>query len=236
MIEIGTLDRVTSVIGERGTGKSTYAKIDSRAFQREVGGLVIGHSPNGQIGRDPDIQFHDSIEKLDKALRKRPDLQHYLASGGTPEDVVLYGRRLAEAIRRDAHKRAKERFSTNRPAPKGLLATPVLIVVDEGTHTNTASTASQRILEKFLTSARHEHVSFTQLIQAPTARSWTVQEQTTRFRVFRYYHEWGTNAVRAAGVPKEAMARVRDLEKFEYFHFDKDDPKGAGFRRLPDPK
>lgn len=244
MIEIGTLDRITPIIGERGTGKSTLAKIDALEFQRSTGGLVLGHSPNGQIGHESYIDFHDSFRSLEKGLRKRPGQMHFLADGGSPEEVIDYARALSLALRRKGHESADVKFNPKRPAPPSVMAAPVLVIIDEGTHTDQSkrlrkeqdseiTTADLRELEKFLTSARHENVALTFLIQAPTARSWVYMEQGNRFRVFRYMHEWGLNSVRAAAIPKEAMAQIRKLPKFCYYHFDKDNPERAGFRKLP---
>ncbi len=236
MIEIGTVDRITALIGERGVGKSTLAKYDALAFQQDTGGFVIGHSPKGYIGQEPYIQFHDSLASMEKGLRRKPELMHIVASGAGPEEVTQYGRALARAMRRQAHIRNGIRFKENRPAPKGLAATPVLIIIDEGTQLKKGmSNAEKQELEVMLTGSRHEHIAHTMLIQAPTARSWTYQEQANRFRVFRYMHEWGLNAIRAAAIPQDMLERIRNLKRFEYFHFDKDSPETAHFARLPNP-
>jgi hypothetical protein len=247
MIEIGTLDRITDIIGERGMGKSTLAINDARDFKRETGGYVIGHSPNGQIGWEDDIRFYDSLEDLDKGLREEPSAMHFIATGATPEQVIDYGRALALALRRHGHKLAKKKFNPNRPAQPGVLAAPVLIIVDEGTHTDQSTrlrkkeedapltTAELKELEKFLTSARHEHVALTFLIQAPTSRGWVYLEQGNIFYVFRYTHEWGANAVRAAGIPKEEISKIRTLERFRYFEYTKMYPDDARYKWLPAP-
>lgn len=249
MIEIGTLDRVTAIIGERGVGKSTLAIYDAREFQAQHGGFVIGHSPNGQIGHWPDVRFHDSLRSLDKALTSESSSMHFIASGAKPEQVIDYARELSRYLRREAHKRAGVPWSPNRPAPRGLMVPPVLVIIDEGTHTNQKrrskrsttdtpegiSVREQRELEKFLTSARHENIALTWLIQAPTSRAWVFMEQSNRFRVFRYLHEWGLNAVRAAiSLTSETIYRIRSLPKFQYFEFDKDSPETAKFRKLPE--
>lgn len=247
MIEIGTLDYVASLIGERGTGKSTLAKLMGANFQRSYGGFVIGHSPNGQVGWDPRIEFHDSLRSLEKGVRKRPELMHFIASGATPEDVIDFARVLSKELRRQGHKAAGHPFRENRPAPKGTMAAPVLVIIDEGTHTDSSkrlrkddktppgSTADVKELEKFLTSARHENVGMIYLIQAPTARTWAYMEQSSMFRIFRYVHEWGLNAVRAAAIPKEVLQRIREMPNFTYYQYDKRSPETAGFRKLPDP-
>lgn len=236
MIEVGKLDRVTAVIGERGVGKSTWAMLDARAFQRETGGVVLVHSPRGQVGRASDVRMHDTTAKAMKALRWDPGSIH-VVTDDSPESVVDATRDLALAFRRRAHKDAGEKFRENRPAPLGLKAPPALAIIDEGTHLKRGMTNGEiEDLQKFLTSARHEHVAVTLLSQAPSARSWTYQEQASRFRVFRYMHEWGLNSIRAAAVPKDAIDRIRDLPKFKYFRLDKDAPDRARFELLPPPR
>lgn len=234
MIEIGSLDRVTAVIGERGTGKSTWAKLDARQFQRETGGYVIVHSPRGQIGRAPDIKMHNTLARAARSMKWGDTGYIHVVTDDSPDDVLDYARNLAFASRKRAHKDAGERWHDNRPAPKGLLAPPVLAVIDEGTALRRGMSNHEiEELQRFLTSARHEHVAVTLLSQAPTARSWTFLEQASRFRVFRYIHEWGLNALRAAAVPQEHLQAIRDLPKFRYFRLDKDAPAQAKFEKLP---
>lgn len=237
MFPIGELDRVTAVIGERGTGKSTWAALDARVFQRETGGFVIAHSPRGQIGQAADVRMHNTVKRAARAMRREPGFIH-VVTDDAPEDVIDYARDLAFASRKKAFRSAYplRRFQANRPAPPGLRAPPVLAIIDEGTALRRGmSNAEIEELQRFLTSARHEHVAVTLLSQAPTARSWTFQEQASRFRVFRYLHEWGLNAIRAAAVPQEHLQSIRDLPKFSYFRLDKDTPAHARFERLPSP-
>jgi hypothetical protein len=247
MIPIGTLDDITAIVGERGVGKSTKAIFDVDDFRARTGGIILGHSPNGQIGDAPDIRFYDSIRDMAKGLRKEPAMKHFVVSGASPEDVIDYARLLSLSLRREGHKLAGHKFNAHRPAPKGTYATPIKVVVDEGTHLDTkdkiakaedggpASTRETKELEKFLTSARHEHIALTWLIQAPTARSWRFMEQSNRFFVFRYVHEWGGNALRAAGLPQDEVVKVRTLPKFRYLQWFKDDPTRISYKDLPEP-
>lgn len=234
-LEVGKLDRITVILGERGTGKSTLAWLDARGFQAEFGGYVIGHSPNGQIGQRDDVTFHDSVKKLAAGLRRHPERQHYVVKGPA-EDLIIFGDALALGIRKRAFQRAHplKRWREDRPMPEGIVAPPVLIIIDEGVAMarHPSNTESER-LERFLTSARHKHVGFTWLSQAPTARQWVILEQANRFRIFRYTHEWGGNAIRAAGLDKDALQVVKTMPNFMYYHHDKSDPGGAYFTELP---
>lgn len=251
MVEIGKLDRVTAVIGERGMGKSTLLKLDTRAFQREAGGYVIGHSPRGQIGDERDIQFYDSLDGwrgLVKGLFRRPDKIHILTQGPV-EDMFALAENLSLAIRkkafesrRDELERAGEldgwpRFNPNRPALRGTMAPPVLLLVDEGTAMKRhPSNAEIERLERFLVNARHNHIGFTWSIQSPTNRQWVILEQANRFRIFRYTHQYGATGLMAAGIPKEVAYSVNDLPAFTYYRHDKGLNRLGKYEILPSPK
>lgn len=242
MIEVGSLDRITVIIGERGMGKSTYALMDARRFQAETGGYVIGHSPNGQIGAASDVTFHDDLRRLSRGLKRHPERIH-VVTRDKPEDVLRYGEGLALSIRKRAYNRERDRthgalpkWRADRPAPKGLLAPPVLVIVDEGVAMRRNPTHDELAeLERLLTSARHNHFALTWSSQAPTSRQWVLLEQASSIRVFRYTHEYGANALRAAGIHKEIVPDLRDLPRFTWYHFDKMDPKSARFYKLPPP-
>lgn len=240
MIEIGTLDRITVMVGEKGVGKSTLAKRDSEDFQRETGGLVIGHSPNGQIGYGDRIAFASTMRELEKGIRRRPDLQWFLTRGD-PQEVIDYGTALSLALRKRAHDRVNAtrplfdriRWREDRPPPFPIDATPVLVVVDEGTSMRRHPTDSEiEALEQLLTSTRHKHLALTFLTQAPTKRLWVTMEQATRFRLFRYTHQWGGNAIRAAGVPQAVVEELPTLPNFVYYASEKIDPHSGRWERL----
>jgi hypothetical protein len=235
VIPIGSLDRVTAIVGERGMGKSTLARLDARDFQRSTGGYVIGHSPNGQIGAGDNIAFHDDLRKLQRGLRRHPEKMHFLAAGPA-EPILHFGDALSIAIRRSAHRREWKRFKETRPAPEGLEAPPLLIVIDEGTSMKRhPSNEETEALERLLVNARHKHLAITWSIQAPTARQWVLMEQANRLRIFRYTHEYGVNSLRAGGIPKDVAYQLRELPRFHYFAMDKGGDDEGNYRRLPDP-
>jgi len=246
MMELESADYVSSIIGERGTGKSTRAIYQARNLRRQMGSYIIGHSPAGAIGHWPDVMFHDSLKSLENGLAKKPMFMHFIASGPSPEEVMQFGRAMALEIRKRAIKDAGFKFQANRPPPPGVFAPPVHIVIDEGTHLEKNPQHRDKTpgkfrlvtdaqLEQFLTNLRHEHVTMSWLIQAPTRRNWVYMEQANRFNVFRYVHEWGHNAIRAAGIPKEVIAQIKALPDFRYYSWDKDDPNGGKFVTLPPP-
>lgn len=240
MIEIGSLDRITVMVGEKGVGKSTLAKQDAADFQRDAGALVIGHSPNGQIGYGPEIEFASSMRELEKGIRRRPEKQWFM-TGGDPQEVIDYGVALSTALRKKAHGRTndrlpflqRKRWREDRPPPFPIDATPVLVVIDEGTSMRRHPTDEEiQGMEQLLTSTRHKHLAMTFLTQAPTKRLWLIMEQATRFRLFRYSHQWGGNAIRASGIPQAVVEKLPTLPNFTYYASEKIDPESGRWERL----
>jgi hypothetical protein len=237
MVEIGKLDRITVIIGERGMGKSTLTMLDAREFQRTCGGYVIGHSPNGQIGAADDIEFHSDLRRMARGLKRRPEKIH-IVTAGPPEDVLRYGTTLCRAIKKRAFKKAHplKRYKEDRPAPRGLCAAPVLVIIDEGVAMRRNPTHPELAeLERLLTSARHLHLALTWSSQAPTTRQWVLLEQASGLRVFRYTHQYGLTSLQAAGIPRDVVAQLPQLRRFWYYHFDKMRPTAGEFRQLPPP-
>jgi hypothetical protein len=236
MIEIGSHDDVTSVFGAKGTGKSTWVLLNARRFQRETDGYALGHSPNGQVGAAPDVEFSRDVEELSAKLRRRPEKIH-IVTGGAPEDVLAYGRALAHSLRAQATKKAGHRFRPDTPAPPGVKARPVMVIYDEGiAMVDNPSRDDSMEFQKFLTSTRHEHMSFVFSNQAPSKRAWMIAEQSRKLVIFRYRHEWGFNSIRAGGIPQEMLGRIRSLPRFHYYYFDADQPDTIELRRLPAPR
>lgn len=239
MIAIGSLDWIETIVGERGMGKSTLAIMEARRFQKETGGYVIGHSPNGQIGQVRDVKFYDRIDGwfgLQRGLRRRPEMMHFLTTGNA-EQILDFADGLAFATRKAAHRREGVKFRENRPAPKGLKAPPVMVVIDEGTSLKRNPTNEElERLERRLVNARHNHLGLIWSTQAPNSRQWLLLEQSSKIRLFRYSHEWGANGLRAAGIEKDvALNQIKNLDRFEYFAMDKANLDEGEFRVLDGP-
>jgi hypothetical protein len=227
MIRIGSLDRLTAVIGRRGVGKSEYLIRDANEFRREArGGYIIGHSPGARLPSTlhdgtPGVgkrNWHDSIKSLERGLSRDPNGIHIVTTGD-PEDVIDFGRGLSKALRRKAIERAGWVAGPNwenRPLPDPKIeAEPVLVLVDEGVALKEMfSKEDLKRWKVLLTGLRHENLAITWGIQSPTAKNWVLIEQSNRLVAFNYQHEWGLNAVRAWGVPQEDLQTIRNLQPF----------------------
>lgn len=246
-VPIESLDRLTAMFGERGTGKSTELVLDAMRFQREVrGGYVIMHSPDARLpmklpdGSRSPIEWHDSVKDLEgwRGLSRRPHLIHVVV-GGDPEPVIDYGRRLAKAIKIRAIKRAGFHYRDKRPIPmieteqqsrragqpigEKVAAEPVYVGIDEGTAIQHASKGSDELhnWQVFLTGLRHENMALTWSIQSPNARNYAFIEQANIFITYRYMMEWGLNTLRARGVPAEDLQIIAGLPNYQrrMYHF-----------------
>ena len=229
MIEIGSLDRLTSVIGLRGMGKSTWLVGDAIAAQRDLGAIVLGHSPGARLpsrlpdGTDARIVYHSDLRSIERGLRRRDGTaQMHVLAAGEVDDLIGYARALSRAMRRRAVTAAGYRYRDDRPTPDGVKATPIHVMVDEGSALRDwpRKSAQQRDWQIFLTGLRHEHMSLTWSIQSPTMRSWVLLEQSNRVVVFRYLHRWGLDALQATGmVPRDDLPRIRTLPQFRHLDY-----------------
>jgi len=229
VVEIGKLDEIHTVIGARGSGKSTFMVELSMELRATIGGYYIGHSPEAWLpttlpdGTQVPIHFFESMKALERGVRANPgDIN--IKVGDNPDEVIEY----AEAIAGSAVKRAVEktnhRFKKSQPIPSGVLASPTIIIIDEGLYLRSAGKHSKyqdrEAFEKFLVTARHRHIGLIWGIQKPTGRIWSLLEQSTKIHTFHYNHEYGLNALRAAGVPKDRLEEIAELPHYEHLTFD----------------
>lgn len=130
-VPIGEVNVLEVTLGQRGMGKSTKQCARARELAEEYGGAyVIGHSLGARLPKKlPDefgggtlpIEYHSTIDELDRALHKRPANWHVLAppiaDGLTPDekesierascdDLIRYTMRLSQALRDAAYQRA----------------------------------------------------------------------------------------------------------------------------------
>lgn len=243
--KVGELNVLEASIGKKGMGKSTHQAARAWKLQEETGGYVIGHSLGARLperlpkelgGASLPITYHQSIEALDRGLRRHPKRWHVLApllpeEGGpeepdTADDLMRYSIRLSRAIREAAYRRAHPMGSllgVKKDARfLGLRAPPVIVILDEGIAAGGAATGqaatgdTNRWFLSYIYSLRHYHVALFYAIQEPTSRSWRVLESATTTYVFRLDHEWAINAIRAAGASAEQAEQVRTLKPYQY--------------------
>jgi hypothetical protein len=253
--KIGTVNLLECTLGQRGMGKSTYQCARARDLVREYHGqaYVIGHSLGARLpmslppelgGGELPIEYHATIDELDRALRARPTKWHILAPPlsidrpsetyvqDTCDDLIKYSIRLSESLRKRAYERAHPIKSILKDSARrydGLPCPAVIIVVDEGVAFQSASTGKDKKSRKdrdwfleWIYSLRHYHTALLYAIQNPSARSWLLLAEATRVIVFRVKHQWALNAINAAGGTRRETRAARKLAPHDYIALGED--------------
>jgi hypothetical protein len=240
---IGTWNHLEASIGARGMGKSTYQCYRARQLQQEAhGAYVVGHSLGARLptslpaelgGGELPITYHETLAKLERGIRNRPDRWHILAPpmagdgshhrGPTDsaDDLLQFATSLAARLKRQAWQKAHPlKFWNPKVSYHDVRCTPVIIIVDEGIALDAAATGTKKESNKWflqmLYSLRHNHTALLYAIQNSTARNWQILEQSTAIHVFAVRHEWALNALRAAGATPDELERIRTQGKYQH--------------------
>lgn len=235
---VGSWNVLESSVGARGMGKSTHQCMRALQLSREAGGAyVIGHSLGArlpkqlpkELGGDPlPVEYHPTITKLERALRRNPNKWHILApaldrqegDGDTADDLLRFAVRLSDQLRKQAWKRLHP-FSIWKPNADmtGVRCVPIIVIIDEGIAVEAAGPSrkeANRWFLEFLYSLRHYHIGLLYAIQDASARSWRVLEQSTAIHVFAVRHEWALNSIRAAGASDEEIHKIECLKAHQH--------------------
>jgi hypothetical protein len=226
---IGEVNVLEASVGQRGAGKSTLQCERAYDLSVEFGGAyVIGHSLGGRLPRAlPDgtvlpIEYHESIARLERGLRRRPDRWHILAPPidykghrDTCDELLQFVVRFSESVKRDAWRKLHPfGFYKSTKHMGDVHATPTIVLIDEGIAVEAAGPSRKDrntwFLE-FLYSLRHMHVALLYAIQDASARSWRVLEQATAIHVFSIRHAWALQSIQAAGATPAEIERIRHL-------------------------
>lgn len=211
-----------------------------------AGAYVIGHSigqrlptrlPPGMYGGvELPITYHRSVIDLERGLRKAPQRWHIIApplaqEDRTPDrpkssadDLLKFSIGLSHALRVQAWHRAHPlRFLPKNGASfTGLQVPPVIVILDEGVAVQAAAAGERSKGEKadwfneYLISLRHLHIALLYAVQGATMRSWHILEQASAIHCFQVAHQWGLNAIQAAGASPEQVEQIRTLPKYHH--------------------
>jgi hypothetical protein len=222
MLKIERLNVFTAALGARGYGKSTILAIGAEEIASEIPCYVVGHSLGARFPDElPDgtklpITYYETIEKMERGLRRSPQRWHILASGSADE-VLLFARRLSIEVRKRAWNEAGklERWGPHKKMA-GIEAPAIVVLVDEGIAVDAAAGKAQakaehRWFQELMFSLRHEHIALFYSIQNPSARSWLILDQANRIHVFHTRHRWAQEAARAAGATDQDVERMPTL-------------------------
>jgi hypothetical protein len=246
---VGEWNYLEATIGQRGMGKSTHQCLRALELVKQAQGqcYVIGHSLGARLprklptqlgGHELPLEYHRTIQDLDKALRARPAKWHILApplltdtkrnneiARATCDDLIRYSIRLSESLRERAYAR-EHPLEIRRPVVRnydGLHVPAIVILVDEGIAVESAGGSKSKTglqardwFLEWIYSLRHLHTALLYAIQNATARNWQILSEATSVYVFRVKHQWAINAVQAAGGTHREMKAVRKLEPHRF--------------------
>jgi hypothetical protein len=200
--KIGDVDDLEVLLGQRGTGKTTFMEARARQLVRQYGGAyVIGHSLGRRLvkqlpaelgGHTIPVHYYPTIKKLAEGLRTHPERWHILAPPTeleapagyydkhvreTADDLIAFGVRLSTHLRLRAYKKAHP-LSFARDISKldltGLPCTPIVLLVDEGVAVEGAGKSQ----------TKEEQRAFKEwlfsLRHLHTALLWSIQDPTAR--------------------------------------------------------
>lgn len=245
---IGTWDHLEVFLGQRGTGKSVH--MCDRALELAIkahGALVLGHSLGARLpeklpkelgGEKLPLEYHATIARLEKGLRRHPARWHILSPplagefpghvkdgiAETADDLLRFAVRLSSSLRLCAYR--KEHPVTGRLVRDpsrlkftGLPCTPIIVCIDEGIAVEGAASSKtkeeSRAFLQFLYSLRHMHIALLWCLQDPNARSYQTIAQATLLHVHHVKHQWATNAIQAAGADESEIDRIEALKGYE---------------------
>ena len=213
--KIGEWNHFELCVGKRGFGKSYKMLQRMVELDKIAGGAYkLGHSMGQRFPTEAvptlQIRYHDSIQSLDRWMRREPDDFHVLTSEDADE-LVQYAAALGKAVK----KHALGFFRRNK-TPLGIEATPIIVAVDEMVALTAARGSAQgsnsgQWFRRMLISLRHDHVALLAGIQDSNAISYINAGLATQVHCFRTTHEWALNSLRASGMPKEQIAQLSKL-------------------------
>lgn len=202
MKPIGEVDDLEVLIGQRGTGKSTYMVHRARQLQRSYGGAyVLGHSLGRRLpskipaelgGGTVPLQYHLDLKEVQKGMRSHPDRWHILAPPlslempaayyrerfrETADDLIAYAVRLSTQLRMAAWRRENP-WSLRRNIAKidftGVPCTPIILMIDEGVAVEGATQSKTK------EEGREFKEWLFSLRHLHTALLWSIQDPTAR--------------------------------------------------------
>lgn len=221
-------------------GKSTWQCKRALDLCREANGAyVIGHSLGARLpeklpaelgGQALPITYHQTIDKLEKGLRRHPERWHILApplpgdgraaKRDTADDLLAFVVRFSSTLRKHAWKKAHPfGWYKANVSFAGVRCAPIVVIVDEGIAVDAAGPTRKDANKWFLEmlfSLRHLHVALLWAIQDATSRSWRLMEQANEIYVFAIRHQWALQAIQASGATPDEIDRIERLREHEH--------------------
>lgn len=206
-VEKGQWNHAIIVLGVPGCGKSTYAL--ARLIQLcQTPAYGLAHDPGWRLPAklpdgmpDPKLHRHETIEAGRAAIARDGSGVHAFAVADGQE-VLAFGRALSEA---------------SLAKGGGDRGTPVVVLLDEGVATESAS--PYRLggpMREGLALRRHRHMAIIMTAQDPRLIHYAMVGLSTEIVMFRLRDDRALAELERMGVPSETTARLRGLPNYHY--------------------
>jgi hypothetical protein len=195
----GSFNHLIIVLGQPGTGKSTYAFKRAKQFI-STPAYVIAHDPGWRLPEDASLVRHRTFNEAAIGLGKLPSKVHALSTS-EGEDVVGWGIEVAQA-------------SANQS--KTGNGCPVVVLLDEGVGTSGINPyrLSPRMRD-FVATRRHHNVGLIVTAQSPLLMHYQLLGLSTEIVMFRLIDERGLARLETIGVPRNLLDAVKRLPNYK---------------------
>lgn len=185
------------VLGQPGTGKSTYALKRAKQLGREGPAYLLAHDPGWRLPEDSALMRHTTFGEAAAGLAKFPSSVHAL-SVSEGESVLEFG------------------IGCARTSAKTNHGCPVVVLLDEGVGTSGINPhrLSPRMRD-FVATRRHHNVGMIVTAQSPMLMHYQMLGLSTEIVMFRLIDDRGLRRLETVGVPDNILAAVKRLPNFK---------------------
>jgi len=193
------------VLGQPGTGKSTYALKRAKALCKSPA-YGLAHDPGWRLPDDDMLVRHPNFDSASQGLAQRPGAIHSL-SVSDGEAVLSWGIDIAKA------------------SMEAGANCPVIVLLDEGVSTSGLNPYRMSPnLRDFIATRRHHNVGMIVTIQSPAMGHYQLLGLSTEIVMFRLIDEKGLKRLESIGVPRNTLDRVRKLPDYQNILFNSQKP------------
>ncbi len=195
----GSWNHLIVILGQPGTGKSTYAlkKLMELCAQGPAYGLA--HDPGWRLPDNPRLERHSTFGEVATGLARNPGHMHAV-SVADGDAVVKFGIECAQHSK------------TATGANGGF---PVMVLLDEGVATkgiNPYRLSPQ--MADFVATRRHHNVGMIVTMQSPSLGHYQLLGLSTEIVMFRLIDERGLKRLETVGVPRKMLEDVKRLPNY----------------------
>lgn len=194
--KVGSWNHLIVILGQPGTGKSTYAVKRIKQLGRDGPAYMLAHDPGWRLPDDATLERHADVGSAAIGLAKAPGNIHALTVADG-DSVVAFATQCAKA--------SIDRGQGN----------PVAVLIDEGVATKGISPhrLSPQMAE-FVATRRWLNTGMIVTAQSPLLVHYQMLGLSTEIVMFRLIDERGLRRLETIGVPPNILSSVRKLPNY----------------------